>query len=97
MIRNTRAYNYTDNGTGAIIVSTVALGNVRYVNAFNEVRSCPAGFDSVCCRKKTRFSLPSIVTLYIIQVVFDRGVNGSLNETIVYNDSAIRPVYIILF
>ncbi|KJA15872.1 hypothetical protein HYPSUDRAFT_193948 [Hypholoma sublateritium FD-334 SS-4] len=71
-----KAYNYTGNGTGAIIVSTVALGNVRHVNAFNEVRSCPEGFDSV---------------------VFDRGVNGSLNETIVYNDNAIRPVYIILF
>ncbi|KAF8180857.1 hypothetical protein BJ912DRAFT_618886 [Pholiota molesta] len=71
-----KAYNYTDSGRGAMIVSSVALGNVYNVSAFAEVKSCPVGFDSV---------------------VFDRGLNGSLNETVVYNDDAIRPVYLILF
>ena len=31
-----------------------------------------------------------------MQVVFDRQ-NGALNETIVYSDDAIRPVFLITF
>lgn len=31
------------------------------------------------------------------QVVYNRGENGSLNETVVYDDDAIRPVHVILF
>ncbi|KAF9471480.1 ADP-ribosylation, partial [Pholiota conissans] len=71
-----KAYNYTESGRGAMIVSTVALGKVFNVSAFAEVKSCPVGFNSI---------------------VFDRGINGSLNETVVYDDDAIRPVYLIFF
>jgi len=31
-----------------------------------------------------------------VKVVFDR-MNGELNETVVYTDDAIRPVYLIVF
>ncbi|KAF8966954.1 hypothetical protein BDZ97DRAFT_1903612 [Flammula alnicola] len=62
-----KAYSYTGNGTGAIILTKVVLGR--------SVMSCPPGFNSV---------------------VFDRQ-NGALNETIVYSDDAIRPVFLIVF
>uniref|UniRef100_A0A8H8CFW5 PARP catalytic domain-containing protein n=1 Tax=Psilocybe cubensis TaxID=181762 RepID=A0A8H8CFW5_PSICU len=70
-----KAFSYTSNGTGAILLSKVVLGNVRTVNQWNEVMSCPPGFNSV---------------------VFDRQ-NGTLNETIVYTDDAIRPVFLLIF
>ncbi|PPQ90293.1 hypothetical protein CVT25_013118 [Psilocybe cyanescens] len=70
-----KAFSYTGAGTGAVLLSKVVLGNVRAVNGWNEVMSCPPGFNSV---------------------VFDRQ-NGSLNETIVYTDDAIRPVFLMIF
>ena len=42
-----RAYSYSDNGTGAIILTKVVLGTVYNVSAFNEVMSCPPGHNSV--------------------------------------------------
>jgi hypothetical protein len=70
-----KAYSYTGSGSGAMLLTKVVLGKVRQVNGWNEVMSCPPGFNSV---------------------VFDR-LNGSLNETIVYSDDAIRPVFLIIF
>ncbi|KDR78415.1 hypothetical protein GALMADRAFT_245586 [Galerina marginata CBS 339.88] len=70
-----KAYSYTNSGNGAMLLTKVVLGKVRQVNGWNEVMSCPAGFNSV---------------------VFDRQ-GGALNETIVYTDDAIRPVFLIIF
>jgi len=58
-----------------MFLNKVILGNAYSASGFAEVRSCPAGYDSV---------------------VFDR-MNGSLNETIVYRNDAIRPVFLIVF
>jgi len=58
-----------------MFLTKVVLGKVRTVSTFNEVMSCPPGYQSV---------------------VFDRQ-NGTLNETIVYRNDAIRPVFLILF
>ena len=44
---NTRAYSYSDGGTGAIILTKVVLGTVYKASAFNEVMSCPPGHNSV--------------------------------------------------
>ncbi|KAF8802256.1 hypothetical protein BYT27DRAFT_7197349 [Phlegmacium glaucopus] len=70
-----KAYSYANGGTGAIILTKVVLGTVYTVQGWNQVMSCPAGYNSV---------------------VFDRQ-NGALNETIVYTDDAIRPVFLIVF
>lgn len=70
-----KSYSYSRDGTGAILLTKVVLGKVRSVSAWNEVMTCPPGFNSV---------------------VFDRQ-NGTLNETIVYSDDAIRPVFLLLF
>ncbi|KAF5314278.1 hypothetical protein D9619_011841 [Psilocybe cf. subviscida] len=70
-----KAYSYSGGGTGAMILTKVILGNPYNVTGWNQVMSCPAGYNSV---------------------VFDRQ-NGSLNETIVYTDDAIRPVFLIIF
>lgn len=69
-----KAFSYCGAG-GSMLLTKVVLGKVRNVTAWNEVMSCPAGYDSV---------------------VFDRQ-NGTLNETIVYSDDAIRPVFLITF
>jgi len=58
-----------------MLLTKVILGRIRHVSQFNEVMSCPRGFNSV---------------------VYHR-MNGQLNETVVYNDSAIRPVFLIIF
>ena len=42
-----RAYNYSENGAGAVIACAVALGRVYYANSFNEVKSCPKRCNSV--------------------------------------------------
>ncbi|KAF9054279.1 hypothetical protein BJ165DRAFT_1338246, partial [Panaeolus papilionaceus] len=70
-----KSYSYTGGGSGAVLLTKVILGKPRMVTGWNEVMSCPAGFNSV---------------------VFDRN-NGTLNETIVYSDDAIRPVFLIVF
>jgi len=70
-----KAYSYSNGGRGAIIVTKVVLGTAYEVSAFNEVMSCPRGYNSV---------------------VFNRQ-NGMLNETIVYTNDAIRPVFLIIF
>ncbi|PPQ63449.1 hypothetical protein CVT24_004981 [Panaeolus cyanescens] len=70
-----KSYSYTGGGTGAVLLTKVILGKVRDVSGWNEVMSCPPGFNSV---------------------VFDRS-KGTLNETIVYADDAIRPVFLIVF
>ncbi|RXW12753.1 hypothetical protein EST38_g13098 [Candolleomyces aberdarensis] len=62
---------------GAMLLTKVVLGKVKQVNGWNEVMSCPPGFDSV---------------------VFDRKFGThNLNETIVYSNDAIRPVFLIIF
>jgi len=70
-----KAYSYTGAGAGAMLLTKVVLGNIRKVTGWNEVMSCPPGFNSV---------------------VFERQ-NDCLNETIVYSDDAIRPVFLIMF
>jgi len=70
-----KAYSYSANGRGAMLLTKVILGTPYPVTAFGAVSSCPAGYHSV---------------------VFDRN-NGSLNETIVYSNDAIRPVFLIMF
>jgi hypothetical protein len=70
-----KAYSYTNNGSGALLLTKVVLGKVNNVSGWNEVMSCPSGYNSV---------------------VFDRQ-NGCLNETIIYSDDAIRPVFLIMF
>jgi hypothetical protein len=70
-----KAYSYSNQGNGAMILTKLVLGKVFNVTNFAAVTSCPAGYHSV---------------------VFDRN-GGSLNETIVYSDDAIRPVFLITF
>ncbi|KAJ3505090.1 hypothetical protein NLJ89_g7599 [Agrocybe chaxingu] len=69
-----KAYGFSGS-SGAVLLTKVVLGKVRTVNGWNEVMSCPPGFNSV---------------------VFDY-LNGQQNETIVYQDDAIRPVFLITF
>ena len=42
-----RAYSYSANGSGALILTKVVLGNVYTVNGFAAVTSLPAGYNSV--------------------------------------------------
>ena len=42
-----RAYSYSANGSGALILTKVVLGNVYNVNGFAAVTSLPAGYNSV--------------------------------------------------
>lgn len=42
-----RAYGYTGGGTGAMLLTKVVMGRVYYTHYFNEVSSCPTGYDSV--------------------------------------------------
>jgi len=58
-----------------MFLAKVVLGNVRNVTEFEEVKSCPRGYQSV---------------------VFDR-MYGRLNETVVYTNEAIRPVFLMIF
>ena len=68
------------------------LGKVYNVNAFGAVSSCPAGYHSVSYEIKwTNF-----IEVSGFKVVFNRK-NGDLNETIVYSDDAIRPVFLLVF
>ena len=46
-IKSCRAYNYTGNGKGALLLTKVVLGKVRYVSGWGEVTSCPPGYNSV--------------------------------------------------
>ncbi|TFK20442.1 ADP-ribosylation [Coprinopsis marcescibilis] len=69
-----KSFSYCGTG-GVMLLTKVVLGKVRNVTQWNEVMSCPPGFDSV---------------------EFDRN-GGALNETIVYSDDAIRPVFLIVF
>lgn len=48
-----RSYNYTRGGTGAIILTKVILGKVRNVGAWNEVMTCPPGYNSVRIHQAT--------------------------------------------
>ncbi|EAU87623.2 hypothetical protein CC1G_09720 [Coprinopsis cinerea okayama7 len=70
-----KAYSHPSPGGGVVFVTKVVVGKARAVTAFQEVKSCPRGYDSV---------------------VFDRH-NGARNETVVYRDDAIRPVFMITF
>ncbi|KAF6750873.1 hypothetical protein DFP72DRAFT_909507 [Ephemerocybe angulata] len=70
-----KAYRQYSGVHGAVVVSKVVLGKIKHVSRFNEVLSCPVGFNSV---------------------VYDR-MDGKLNESVVYRDDAIRPVFLILF
>ena len=44
-----RAYSYSKDGRGAIILTKVVLGSAYQASAFNEVMSCPPGHNSVRC------------------------------------------------
>jgi len=90
-----RAYSYTSNGSGALLLTKVVLGKVKYVSGWNEVMSCPSGYNSVCFPLFSSLHSEFNLSLYA-KVVFDRQ-NGSLNETIIYSDDAIRPVFLIMF
>ena len=87
-----RSASYTT--CGLMFLTKVILGNVHSVSAFAEVKSLPSGCQSV--------SLAYIVCgrhgliSWCVQVVFDR-MNGQLNETVVYTNEAIRPVFLIIF
>jgi hypothetical protein len=76
-----------------MFLTKVTLGKVRYVNRFAEVKQCPSGFDSASLlhHLQDRFEL-----IAHLQVVFDR-MSGRLNETVVYSDDAIRPLFLIVF
>ncbi|KAJ2935867.1 hypothetical protein H1R20_g1226, partial [Candolleomyces eurysporus] len=75
-LRPYELYSYC-GATGAMLLTKVVLGKVKQVNGWNEVMSCPPGFNSV---------------------VFDRKFGThNLNETIVYSNDAIRPVFLIIF
>ncbi|KAJ2924073.1 hypothetical protein H1R20_g13027, partial [Candolleomyces eurysporus] len=69
-----KAYSYC-KPNGALLLNKVVLGRVRQVSGWNEVMSCPQGYNSV---------------------IFERR-NGILNETILYCNDAIRPVFLIIF
>ncbi|KAH7890553.1 hypothetical protein F5I97DRAFT_1836401 [Phlebopus sp. FC_14] len=67
-----KAFSYSSGGI--MLLNKAVLGKVYNVSRFEEVKSCPPGYNSV---------------------VFDR-MNGQLNETILYQDDAIRPVFLIM-
>jgi len=96
--KSCRAYSYTSEGSGALLLTKVVLGNVRYVSGWMEVMSCPPGYNSVGflllsgLQVKLTFSLRFLYS----KVVYDRQ-GGCLNETIIYSDDAIRPVFLIIF
>jgi len=92
--RSCRAYSYTNNGSGALLLTKVVLGKVKYVSGWNEVMSCPLGYNSVCAF--ILFQVTCEDNLISLKVVYDR-LNGCLNETIIYSDDAIRPVFLIIF
>jgi hypothetical protein len=69
-----KSASYSPNSK-IMLLTKVVLGNIYTVNAFEEVKSCPPGYQSV---------------------VFNR-LNGKLNETVVYTNDAIRPVFLIAF
>jgi hypothetical protein len=74
-------------------LNKVVLGKVHNVSAFAAVSSCPRGCQSV----SVEYILGQAVwSDGVVQVVFDRN-NGTLNETIVYTNDAVRPVFLIIF
>jgi hypothetical protein len=78
-----------------MFITKVVLGKVRYVTQFNEVMACPPGYDSVRFRVTYRVGYTNSITS-VVQVVFHR-YNGKLNETVVYKDQAIKPVFLVCF
>ena len=68
------------------------LGKVHNVGAFGAVSSCPAGYHSV----SYEINWLDLTEAFRSKVVFERQ-NGALNETIVYSDDAIRPVFLLFF
>ncbi|KAH7890558.1 hypothetical protein F5I97DRAFT_1836435 [Phlebopus sp. FC_14] len=67
-----KAFSYSNGGI--MLLNKAVLGKVYNVSRFEQVKSCPPGYNSV---------------------VFDR-MNGQLNETVLYQDDAIRPVFLIM-
>jgi hypothetical protein len=80
-----------------MLVTKVVLGKSQTVTA--ALQSCPSGFDSVSYLNFFTFLhafLPQPTSHNPhVQVVFDK--DGPHNETIVYTDDAIRPVFLIMF
>lgn len=77
-----------------MFLTKVVLGQVHNVSQFAEVNSCPSGSQSVSSSLPTEND--KSLNSWWAQVVFDR-INGQLNETVVYTNEAIRPVFLILF
>jgi len=68
------------------------MGNVYDVSVFGGgVRSCPAGYHSV----SYKINWSNLTEAGGFKVVCDQ--NGAGNQTIVYSDDAIRPVFLLVF
>ena len=95
-VASTRAHAFCGGARGSMLVAKVVLGKVSTATA--GIPACPAGFDSV---SESIFRCSSTISglaahdRCLVQVTYDT--NGPHNETIVYTDDAIRPVFLIAF
>ena len=76
-----------------MFLAKVVMGRQYFVSDFAEVKSLPSGYNSV---SPAFLSLSPSSNSTVNQVVFDR-LNGRLNESVIYEDAAIRPVFLIIF
>ena len=72
------------------------MGKQYPVSDFAEVKSLPPGYNSVSPACQVSPRIDQFELNCELQVVFDR-LNGRLNESVIYNDAAIRPVFLIIF
>jgi hypothetical protein len=78
-----------------MILTKVILGKFWDVCTQGHATSAQAGYNSVCGPSLLR-SIRS--QLYFVkQVVYNPATSPTANETIVYTDDAIRPVFLIIF
>jgi hypothetical protein len=85
------------NGSGVVFLARVALGRVYEIDRGTDDSSDPRppGYDSVRYFNFTRSPYQLTELPRHIQVVFNKD-EGRENETVVYTDDAIRPVFLIL-
>ena len=80
-----------------MILTKVVLGKIWDVCAQNRIRPLLAGYDSVCNVSLLGPNRHHSPVYFIKQVVYNPAGSPSSNETVVYTDDAIRPVFLIVF
>jgi hypothetical protein len=84
-------------GNGAVFLARVALGRVYEIDHVADDSSDPRppGYDSVRYFNFAHHTYQPTQLTCRVQVVFN-GDEGLENETVVYTEDAIRPVFLIL-